>query len=215
MENPDMILERIKDALVNFDIEGTVSLVKDALRGGVPAYKIVTEGLAKGMDIVGKKYEGGEFFLAELVMAGETMKEAMKILEPHLRVDSTVRKGIVVIGTVKGDVHDIGKNIVSTLLRSAGFEVIDLGTDVPAERFIDAVKRFNPDILGMSALLTTTLANMEDVIKALKREGVRDKVKVIIGGAPVDERFAAKIGADAAAHDAVNGVEICRRWVES
>ncbi|MEM1550803.1 MAG: cobalamin-dependent protein [Candidatus Bathyarchaeia archaeon] len=146
-------------------------------------------------------------------MAGEVVKEGMKVLEPYLKVGEVKMIGKVVIGTVKGDLHDIGKNIVVTLLRASGLEVIDLGVDVPPERFVEAVKEHKPDVVAMSALLTTTMDEMENVIKALKEAGLRDKVKVIIGGAPITDEFAKKIGADAAAKDAIEGVNICKAWL--
>ncbi|RLI45893.1 cobalamin-binding protein [Candidatus Bathyarchaeota archaeon] len=215
MDREKEILCRLRDAIVNFDIEGVREACREAVDASIPVYKAITDGMAKGMEIVGKKYEDGEYFLAELIMAGETMKEGMKVLEPYLKGREVKKIGKVVIGTVRGDLHDIGKNIVVTLLSAAGFEVIDLGVDVPPEKFVDAVKKNNPDIVGMSALLTTTMTEMENVIKALKEAGLRDKVKIIIGGAPITQEYAEKIGADAAASDAVEGVNICKEWVTS
>ncbi len=212
-EREKEILEKLRDCIVNLDIEGIQEACKEAIEAGIPAYKAVTDGMAKGMDIVGRKYENNEYFLAELIMAGETMKEGMKILKPYMKSSSAKKIGKVVIGTVRGDLHDIGKNVVITLLESAGFEVIDLGVDVPPEKFVEAVREHRPDILGMSALLTTTMLEMETTIKALKESGLRDKVKIIIGGAPITPEYAEKIGADAAARDAVEGVNICRSWV--
>jgi len=213
MVNKEETLSRIRDAIVNLDIDNIGRLCEEAVKAGVPAYEVVMDGMAKGMEIVGEKYERNEYFLAELIMAGETMKEGMKVLEPYLKAGELKKIGKVVIGTVRGDLHDIGKNIVATLLSAAGFEVVDLGVDVPPEKFVEAVKENNPDIVGMSALLTTTMVEMEEIIKALKEAGLRDKVKVIIGGAPITEEFAKKIGADAAAKDAVEGVNICKSWV--
>ncbi len=213
MVNKEEMLGRIRDAIVNLDIDNIGRLCEEAVKAGVPAYEVVMNGMAKGMEIVGEKYERNEYFLAELIMAGETMKEGMKVLEPYLKAGELKKIGKVVIGTVRGDLHDIGKNIVATLLSAAGFEVVDLGVDVSPEKFVEAVKENNPDIVGMSALLTTTMVEMEEVIKALKESGLRDKVKVIIGGAPITEEFAKKIGADAAAKDAVEGVNICKSWV--
>jgi len=213
MVREEEILSKLRDAIVNLDIEGVQKACREAIDAGIPAYKAVTDGMAKGMEIVGEKYENGEYFLAELIMAGETMKEGMKVLEPYLKGGEARVLGKVVIGTVKGDLHDIGKNIVVTLLTAAGFEVIDLGVDVPPEKFVEAVKKNNPDIVGMSALLTTTMIEMENVIKVLKEAGLRDKVKIIIGGAPITQEYAEKIGADAAARDAVEGVNICKTWV--
>jgi 5-methyltetrahydrofolate--homocysteine methyltransferase len=209
------ILSKIREAVVNLDIDNIQRLCKEALEAGIPPYEIVMEGMSKGMEIVGEKYERNEYFLAELIMAGEVMKEGMNILEPYLKSGEVKKIGKVVIGTVRGDLHDIGKNIVVTLLNAAGFDVVDLGVDVPPEKFVEAVKEHKPHIVGMSALLTTTMVEMENVIKALKEAGLRDKVKVIIGGAPITREFAEKIGADAAARDAVEGVNICKSWVSA
>jgi len=214
MVREEEILAKLRDAIVNLDIEGVQKACKEAIDARIPAYKAVTHGMAKGMEIVGEKYENGEYFLAELIMAGETMKEGMKVLEPHLKGGEVKKVGKVVIGTVKGDLHDIGKNIVVTLLNAAGFEVVDLGVDVSPEKFVEAVKQNNPDIVGISALLTTTMTEMGNVIKALKEAGLRDRVKIIIGGAPITLEYAEKIGADAAARDAVEGVNICKSWVK-
>lgn len=211
--NQEEILSKIRDAVVYLDIDGVQKACREAIDAGIPAYRAVTDGMAKGMEIVGQKYESNEYFLAELIMAGETVKEGMKIIEPYLKSGDIKSAGKVVVGTVRGDLHDIGKNVVATLLKSAGFDVIDLGVDVPAEKFVEAVKENKPDILGMSALLTTTMIEMESVIKALKEADLRDKVKIIIGGAPITEEYAKKIGADAAARDAVEGVNICKSWV--
>jgi len=213
MVKEEEILGKLRDAIVNLDIEGVQKACREAIDAGISAYRAVTDGMAKGMEIVGEKYENGEYFLAELIMAGETMKEGLKVLEPYLKSGEVKRAGRIVIGTVKGDLHDIGKNVVVTLLNAAGFEVIDLGVDVPPEKFVEAVKQNNPGIVGMSALLTTTMIEMENVIKALKEAGLRDKVKIIIGGAPITQEYAEKIGADAAAQDAVEGVNICKTWI--
>lgn len=213
MGGKEEILSKIKEAVVNLDIDNIGNLCQEAIDAGIPAYEIVMNGMAKGMDVVGEKYERNEYFLAELIMAGEVMKEGMKVLEPYLRGSGMKKIGKVVIGTVRGDLHDIGKNITITLLNAAGFDVIDLGVDVPPEKFVEAVKENKPDIVGMSALLTTTMIEMENVIKALKEAGLRDKVKIIIGGAPITKEYAEKIGADAAARDAVEGVNICKSWV--
>lgn len=207
------ILERIRKAVVNLDIENIQKLCADAIEAGIPAYEIIMEGFSKGLDEVGEKYEREEYYLAELVVAGEVVKEGMKVIKPHLGGSTAEKIGKVVIGTVKGDLHDIGKNIVVMLLEAVGFEVIDLGVDVPPERFVEAVREHKPNIVAMSALLTTTVDEMGNVIKALKEAGLRDNIKVIIGGAPVTKDFAEKIGADAAAEDAIDGVNICKQWI--
>ncbi len=210
------LFEEIKRKFLEFDFDGVKSLVRKALEEGCTPNEVIEGALRPAMEIAGQKFEKGEFFLAELVVAGDLFKEVMdEILVPEIEKGrGTVKKlGTVVIGTVKGDLHDIGKNIVATMLRAAGFEVIDLGVDVSPEKFVEAVKRYNADIVGMSALLTTTMLEMKNVIEALKREGLRDKVKVIIGGAAVSEDFAREIGADAYGEDAVKAVEICKKLV--
>jgi len=209
----EKILGKIRDAVVNLDIDGVKKACKEAVDAGIPAYRAVTEGMAKGMEVVGQKYEANEYFLAELIMAGETMKEGVAVLEPYLKAGDVKTIGKVVIGTARGDLHDIGKNVVVTLLNAAGFEVIDLGVDVPPEKFVEAVKKNKPNIVGISALLTTTMVEMDNVVKALKEARLRDKIKIIIGGAPITPEYAKKIGADAAAKDAVEGVNTCKAWV--
>ena len=209
----EKILKRLQDCIVNLDIDGIGKAAQDALGAGIPPVKAVTEGMAKGMDIVGQKYEAKEYFLAELIMAGEVMKEGMKVLEPHLKGVEVRTLGKVAVGTVRGDLHDIGKNIVATLLNAAGFNVIDLGVDVTPEQFVEAVRTQKPKIIGMSALLTVTMPEMENVIKELKKAGLRGQVKIIVGGAPLTEDYAKKIGADAYAPNAVAGVNICKKWV--
>jgi 5-methyltetrahydrofolate--homocysteine methyltransferase len=206
------ILDRLRDSIVNLDIEGVKRACQEALAEGIPPIEAVTEGMAKGMDIVGQKYEAKEFFLSELIMAGEVMKEGMAVLEPYLKEAEVKKSGKILLGTVKGDLHDIGKNIVAMLLGAAGFEVIDLGVDVPAEKFVEAVRTYKPKILGLSALLTTTMLEMENVIRELEKAGLRKQLKVIVGGAPITKEYAKKIGADANAPDAVAGVNICKEW---
>ena len=209
------ILQRLKDGVVNLDTEGTQKACIEALESEIPPYKAVSEGMGWGMKIVGEKYEAGEYFLSELIMAAEVMKDGMKILEPHLKAGDVEIVGRVAIGTVKGDLHDIGKNLVATLLEAAGFAVTDLGVDVPAEKFISAIREHQTDILAMSTLLTTTMTGMDVVIRETERTGLRRKVKIIIGGAPITPEYARKIGADAAAKDAVEAVNICKTWMES
>jgi len=215
MPSEKQALAKLRDAIVNLDIEGVKKAAQDALAAGVPAYKAVIEGMAKGMEVVGQKYEDGEYFLAELIMAGETAKEGMTVLEPHLKAGDIKSVGKIIIGTVRGDLHDIGKNVVVTLLKAANFDIIDLGVDVAAEQFVEAVKQNNPDIVAMSALLTTTMIEMENVVKNLKKAGLRKNLKIIIGGAPITPEYAKKIGADAAARDAVEGVRTCTDWMKS
>ncbi len=215
MPSEKEVLGKLRDSIVNLDIDGVKNAAEEALATGVPAYRAVVDGMAKGMEVVGQKYEDGEYFLAELIMAGETMKEGMSVLEPHLRAGDIKTAGKVLIGTVRGDLHDIGKNVVITLLRAANYDVVDLGVDISAEQFVEAAKEHSPDILAMSALLTTTMIEMEDVIGSLRKAGLRGKLKIIIGGAPITPEYAKKIGADAAARDAVEGVRTCNKWMKA
>jgi len=212
MINENSVLERLRDSIVKLDIDTVPQLCQEALDAGISAYDAIVNGMAKGMVIVGKKYEEGEYFLAELIMAGETMKEGMAILEPHLMKNELASAGKCIIGTVKGDLHDIGKSVFVSLLKAENYDIIDLGVDVTPQMFLKAYHEHTPDIIAMSALLTTTMVEMENVIKELKNAGVRNKVRIIIGGAPVNKEYAEKIGADAAARDAVDGVRIIRQW---
>lgn len=203
----------IRDCVVNIDLERIRGLVREALDAGLPPYQIFMEGVTKGLDIVGQKYEVGEYFLSELIGAAQVVKEAMDELGPHLQSKALEHTGTVVIGTVKGDLHDIGKNIVKMLMIPAGFKVYDLGVDVPPEKFIDKVRETNADIVALSSLLTTTMGEMKVVIEELKKSGLHNKVKVIIGGAPISVGYAREIGADEYGKDAAHGVRICKKWM--
>jgi 5-methyltetrahydrofolate--homocysteine methyltransferase len=215
MSGEKEILGRLRNGIVELDIPRVQEACTDAITAGIPAFRAVIEGMARGMEIVGEKYEAGEYYLAELIMAGETMREGMVVLEPHLTAGEISRAGKAVIGTVKGDLHDIGKNVFLTLLRAANYEVIDLGVDVSPEAFLKAVIEHSPDILAMSALLTTTMVEMKKVVAMLKRERVREGLKILIGGAPITNDYAETIGADAAARDAVDGVRIVNEWTRA
>ena len=213
MAGKQEILEKIRDTVASFDIDNIQAVCLEALKSGVPAYRIVAEGLSKGMEIVGQRYERCEYFLSELITAGETMKEGMRVIEPHLRKGDVKSLGKAVVGTAAGDLHEIGKNIFVTLLSAAGFDVTDLGSDVSAESFVAAIRENSPEIVGISALLTTTMVEMGNVIDELERAGLRKGIKIILGGAPVTEEYAKRIGADAAVTDAVEGVELAKTWV--
>lgn len=206
---------KIRDSLADLDMDATTDACTKALEAGIDPYRCITEGLSPGLALVGSKYEETEYFLMELIMAGEIMKEAMKVLEPHLTQSEKEWQpiGMIVIGTVQGDLHDIGKDIVITLLKANNFKVHDLGLDVSAAKFVDAVREVKPDILGMSALLTTTLEEMETVMNELEKADLRTGMKVIIGGGAVYETFATKIGADGWSTSAVAGVTQCKRWI--
>jgi 5-methyltetrahydrofolate--homocysteine methyltransferase len=186
--------------------------VQEALDQGTAADTILNQGLIKAMDEVGRRFEEGEFYVPEMLIAARAMQTGLKILKPHLQETGIKAAGRVAIGTVKGDLHDIGKNLVAMMLEGAGFEVTDLGVDVPAEKFVQAVKD-GVQVIGMSALLTTTMVNMRGVITSIQEAGVRDQVKVIIGGAPVTEDYAKQIGADAFAADASSATRMVRQLV--
>jgi len=207
MSEKERILQALCDVVVTLDYAKIGEVTKSAIQAGIPAHEAVLQGLAKGMEIVGEKYETKEYFLSELIMAAEVMKEAMDILEPHLKAEKVPGAGTMVIGTVSGDLHDIGKNTVIAMLRSAGFEVHDLGVDVPVEVFVQKVREIKPDILGMSALLLSTMPMMKEVVAALSNEGLRESVKIVIGGRPVTQEYADMIGADAYGKDAVEAVK--------
>jgi 5-methyltetrahydrofolate--homocysteine methyltransferase len=197
-----MDINSIYEAVIRGDRTAVESGVIKALEQGTKPEMILNEGLIKAMDEVGRRFESGEFFVPEMLIAARAMKTGVAVLGPQL-INSGVKPiGKVVIGTVAGDLHDIGKNLVGLMLEGAGFEVVDVGTDVSSERFIEAVRKENPDLLGLSALLTTTMSGMTEVINKLIENNLRDKVKVFIGGAPVTQTFARQIGADAYADDA-------------
>ncbi len=206
-------LTSLKESIVNLDFNAVVEVAKEAMDAGVDPHIAITDGMVLGMTIVGEKFESGEYFLSELVVAGEVMKEGLKVINPYIKGNSAKRLGEVIIATVEGDNHDLGKNIVTTLLGVHGFEVIDLGKDVPTDKIIDAVKERKPDILGLSALLTVTMTKMGEAIEALKVADLREKVKVIVGGSPVTPEFAESIGADHCAVNALEGVKKCIEWV--
>jgi len=203
-------MNELSGALKDLDEKKVNELVEKEIAGGASALDIIN-ACNEGMVAVGELFSKGDYFISQLIFSAEILKGVLKRLEPLLAgsVASSV-KGKVVIGTVKGDIHDIGKNIVVTLLRGSGFEVIDLGVDVPAEKFVDALKQSGAKVLGMSALLNFTYPEMKNVVDAVAAAGLRDKVKVMLGGAPVNEQVREFSGADFAAGDAVQGIEICK-----
>ena len=191
--------------------EKAVQLTIKALSAGTSPQDIVANGLQSGMGVVGEKFSSGEYFLPDMLMAARAMKATLEVLKPSLEETGIPTIGKVVIGTVEGDMHDIGKNVVATFLSGSGFEVFDLGNNVPEKKFVDEVKEKKPDILGLSALLTTTMPCMGRVIKALDAAGLRSRTKVIVGGAPVTQDYANYIGADAYAHDGGRAVPVCKQ----
>lgn len=201
------ILDQMAKELFAGNAKAVAELTQKALDEGFAPQEILTEGLIKGMNEVGVKFKANEIYVPEVLIAARAMKAGMEILRPKLAETGVKPVGQMVIGTVKGDLHDIGKNLVSMMMEGAGFEVIDLGIDVPAEKFIQAIKEHQPQLVGMSALLTTTMIQIRENVKAFQEAGVRDKVKVMIGGAPVTQKFADEVGADGYAPDAASAVD--------
>ena len=214
MKKQEELFDEIRGALINFDVEAAKRAALEAVQMGVTAEKVV-DVMSEGMDVVGDKYQAGEYFVTELIIAGETMKEVLEVLEPYMEGEAGGKLGTAVVATVEGDLHDIGKNIFVMLMTTAGFKVVDLGVDVSAERIVEAVRDSQADILGLSALLTTNLEQFPMVVDRLKREGLRDKVKVIVGGATVTEEYAEEAGVDAYVKTALDGAEICKGWVKN
>lgn len=209
------IFEELRKAVVEGDVEKAKETAKKALDAKIDPVEAITNGLAKGTKDVGDKFSSGEAFLADLIMAGEAMKGGMSLLLPKIRESKTERRtlGKVIIGTVSGDIHSIGKDIVATLLEAEGFEVINLGEDVPTEKFIEKVKEHKPHILGLSSLLTATMPMQKEVVDKLKKFGLKQKVKVIIGGAPTTLEWAREIDADGWAGDAISAVNLAKRLI--
>ncbi len=202
-----MDLNALKEAVINGDLKGCTVLTEVAIKAGYPPQTILNEALVPGMEVVGEKFRCNEVYVPEVLVAARAMKKSLAMLKPLLAQTGAKPVGVAVAGTVKGDLHDIGKNLVCMMWEGAGFEVVDLGTDVAPEKFVQAVKDSGAQIVGISTLLTTTMLNMRDVIQALVRAQLRDKVKVMVGGAPVTQTFASEIGADGYGESAVTAVE--------
>jgi 5-methyltetrahydrofolate--homocysteine methyltransferase len=207
------IFEEIADEVQKGNSESVEELTKKALSEDISAEEILNNGLVAGMNIVSKKFKNNEIFIPEVLISAKSMYSGLGIIKPLLAEANVQSKGKIVIGTVKGDLHDIGKNIVAMLLQGAGFDVVDLGADVPKEKFLEFIKNEGANILGMSALLTTTMIYMKETIEALKNAGLRENVKIIIGGAPVTESYAAQIDADGYAPDAASAVDLTKKLI--
>jgi 5-methyltetrahydrofolate--homocysteine methyltransferase len=205
------ITQKIYDAILNGDKDTVEITVTDALQNDIPPKVILEEGMISAMAKVGEMFEQGDFFVPEMLISARAMKSGLVLLKPHLKGENATSKGKVAIGTVKGDLHDIGKGLVSMMLEGAGYEIIDLGTDVDPEKFVSIADQV--DVIALSALLTTTMGNMKSTIEALNQSGKRGTVKVIIGGAPVTEAFANQIGADGYALDASRAVKLVQLLV--
>ena len=201
------LFEKMAEKLIAGKEDEVKALTQEALDKGASARNILDNGLLAGMDVVGQRFKAGDMFIPEVLLCARCMHGAMDIIKPLLSEGDAAGMGTYLIGTVEGDLHDIGKNLVSMMLQGAGFQVIDLGTNITAQQFVDAVKEHQPDILGMSALLTTTMPRMEETIQALKEAGVRDGLKIMAGGAPVTQDFVEKIGGDAYGANAASATE--------
>ncbi len=206
-------LKELAELVIAGDAQGVREATRRLLDSGVDPLRVINEGLIPGIEEVGVRFKEGEMFVPEMMIAAQAMKAGVELAKERISGADVPTAGKVVIGSVKGDLHDIGKNLVIMMLESSGFSVVDLGVDVPVERFVQAVREHQPQIVGMSALLTTTMPVMRDVIGALEKEGLRSQVKVIIGGAPVTQAYADEIGADGYAADAAAAVELCKGLV--
>ena len=209
------ILEQISTAVIEGDLGEIEDLTEDALDDGIDAEDILNKGLMPGMDYVGVEFRAGNMFVPEVLRSAKTMQTSMDILKPLLAESGAKMVGKVLLGTVKGDLHDIGKNLVGMMCEGAGFEVKDIGKDVAPEAFVEAIKDFEPDVVGMSALLTTTMRSMEGTIKVLEEAGLRSRVKIMIGGAPVTQAFADQIGADGYASNAASAADMAKKFVSA
>jgi 5-methyltetrahydrofolate--homocysteine methyltransferase len=201
------ILTQVSESLQKGDHDRVSALVREAIERKLPASRILDDGLIAGMNVVGEQFRVHEIFLPDVLLAAKAMYAGMELLKPLLIEEDVSSRGKVVIGSVRGDLHDIGKNLVGIMLKGAGFEVIDLGSDVSPESFVEAAVREKAPVIGMSALLTTTMSVMKEVVEILEERGLRDDVRVIVGGAPVSEEFAREIGAHAYGYDAANAVD--------
>ena len=205
--------EKFYEALSQGKMDEAKKLTQDALDGGEPPEKVLKEGLIAAMERIGVKFKNGEIYIPEVLIAARAMHAGMDILKPILSKSIGSIVGKVVIGTVKGDLHDIGKNLVVMMLEGGGFDVVDLGIDVPADKFVEAIRTHQPQVVGLSALLTTTMREMKTAIEVIEKAGLRNQVKMIVGGAPLTEKFAREIGADGYAPDAASAVDLVRSFL--
>lgn len=203
----------LAELVIEGNYDGVKDLTQKMINNGDEPLEIINQGLMVGMNEVGVRFKAGDMYVPEVMMSAKAMSTGIELLKPLIADKDMPSAGKVVIGTVKGDLHDIGKKLVVMMLESAGFKIIDLGVDVDVASFVKAVKEHSPQVIGLSALLTTTMLVMRDTIEALKQEGLRDSVKVIVGGAPISESFAQEIGADGYASDAAAATDLCRRLV--
>ncbi len=205
--------QNLAESIIKGDNINSRDIAQKLVAGGVSAIDILDDGLVPGMDVVGKKFKDKEIYLPEVLMSARAMKAAMEIIKPLLSGSSATRKGTVILGTIKGDIHEIGKNLVGMMLEGGGYTVIDLGVDVPPEKFIEGIKKYKAKLIGMSALLTTTMPAMKTVIDMLKADNEITGIKVMVGGAPLNQEFADSIGADGYSPDAPGAVELAGKLI--
>lgn len=211
----EQVLQELYDSIIKGDRKAAKDHVQAALDAGLAPDMILKDAMIAAMTKVGEMFSCGEYYVPEMLIAAKAMQEALAVIKPHLVQTNVKSEGKAVVGTVSGDLHDIGKNLVAMMLEGAGFEIVDLGTDVSPAKFVQAIRANNPDIIGMSALLTTTMPSMKATLEAIQAEGLKDKVKVMIGGAPVTDEYAQKIGADGFAPDASRAVQLAKSLVSA
>lgn len=204
----EVLFQQIADAVVEMEEDTVEELAEQSLSEGIDAYETIDSGLAKGMERAGQLFDEEEYFVPELLMCSDAMNAGIDVLKPHLKSENVSKKGRVVIGVVEGDTHDIGKNLVRLMLETGGFEVLDLGRDIPPAEFVSKAEEYGADIIGIATLMTTTMPGMKEVVDILSSKGIRDKFKVIIGGGPISPAFAKKIGADGYARNAADAVKV-------
>lgn len=209
------LFSNLSEAVVNMDEEKTVALSNEVVQQKIDAYEAIDQGLSNGMEKAGKLFEEEEYFIPELLMCSDAMYAGLDVLKPHIKRNEEGEKHKVVIGVVEGDTHDIGKNLVKIMLDTAGFDIIDLGRDVPPQAFVDKAKETDASIIALSTLMTTTMDGMAEVIRILKKENIRDHFKVIIGGGPISQTYADKIGADGYSTNAADAVRLVRHLLVS
>jgi len=214
ISDKDQIFKRLSDSVIEGDMDKAAEAAQEAITAGIEPWIAITEGLAKGMEVVGEKFEKKEYFLPEVLISADSMYAGLNLLLPLLKTDETAKKEKVVLGVVEGDIHDIGKDIVKAMLTASGYEVIDLGRDVPTDKFIDAASGEEAQVIAMSTMMTPTLMSMKDIEERLQRKGLKDEVKTIIGGGTVTEDWRSKIGSDAYGKDAVEAVDKVKMLID-
>ena len=209
------LLRQIADAVVEMEEDTVEALAQQSLTAGIDAYETIDLGLAKGMERAGQLFDEEEYFVPELLMCSDAMNVGIDVLKPHLKSENVSKKGKVVIGVVEGDTHDIGKNLVRLMMETGGFEVLDLGRDIPPAEFVSKAEEYGADIIGIATLMTTTMPGMKEVVDILADKGIRDKFKVIVGGGPISPAFAKKIGADGYARNAADAVKVAEKLLSN